>query len=283
MKSQFLWVALACLLLASSAAADAMTLADIARLQGVGQVEISPDGRHVAYTVSVPRNLREEDDGTAWSELHVLGPNGDSVEFIGGQVSIRSIGWRPDRNLITFLAHRGDDEHVQLHGIALGGGEARKLAELPGGISGYSFSPDGNQVALIGREQVSDELKALQDRGFNQVIFEEGLRNRLLFLHELNSDNEPRQLEMDGSIQQVRWSPAGNRLAVAVTPQQLVDDTLMFKRIRIIDLQGAELGRVDNPGKLGDFRWSPDGDHLAMLATTVVRDPREGRLIVTDD
>jgi len=284
MKRISIWMALCGLILASSALADGMTLADIARLQSVGQVEISPDGRHVAYTVSVPRDLREEDDGSAWSELHVLGPDGEPSVFIGGQVNIRSIGWRPDRGMITFIARRGDDEDSQLHGIPISGGEARKLAELPGGVSGYSFSPDGMQVALIGTEQVSEQARALKDRGFNQVIFEEELRNRILFIQSVGAAaEEPRRIEIDGSVQQVRWSPAGDRLAVAVTPLQLVDDGLMFKRIRIIDTRGEEIGRVDNPGKLGDFRWSPEGSHLAMIATTRVNDPREGRLIVTDD
>jgi len=271
------------LLMAGSVQAAGMSLADIAKLQSVGQVEISPDGRHVAYTVSVPRDLRDQDDGSAWSELHVLGPDGESVAFIDGEVSVRSIGWRPDRDLITFISKRGDDEHAQLYGISLGGGEARKLVELPGGVAGYSFSPDGRQVALIGTEQVSDELEALRDRGFNQVIFEEDMRDRLLFIHALDDfGHEHEPVAIDGSVQQVRWSPAGDRLAIAVTPQQLVDDTLMFKRLRIIDAEGTELGRVDNPGKLGDFRWSRDGEHLAMIATTMVNDPREGRLIVTD-
>jgi dipeptidyl aminopeptidase/acylaminoacyl peptidase len=284
MKQISIWMALGGLFLASSALADGMTLADIARLQGVAEVEISPDGRHVAYTLSVPRDLRKEDDGSAWSELHVLGPEGESSVFIGGQVNIRSIGWRPDRGMITFIARRGDDEDSQLHGIPISGGEARKLAELPGGVSDYSFSPDGLEVALIGTEQVSDEAQALKDRGFNQVIFEEELRDRILYIQSLAAAaGAPRKIEIDGSVQQVRWSPAGDRLAVAVTPLQLVDDGLMFKRIRIIDTQGQELGRVDNPGKLGDFRWSPQGSHLAMIATTRVNDPREGRLIVTDD
>lgn len=271
------------LVISGSAQADGMTLADIARLQSVGQVEISPDGRHIAYTVSVPRDLEKEDDGPAWRELHVLGPDGESVEFIGGAVNIGSIAWRPGHDVITFLARRGEDDHSQLHGIALGGGEARKLAELDGGVAGYSFSPDGKRVALIGTDPDSDELGALRERGFDQVVFEEDLSERELFIVELETpDAEPSVIEVEGSVQAVRWSPDGERLALAVTPRQLVDDTLMFKRIRIIDAEGAELARVDNPGKLGDFRWSPDGEHLAMIATTQVNDPREGRLIVTD-
>jgi len=283
MKRVATWFVLIGLLLAGSLQAAGMTLADIARLQSVGQVEISPDGRHIAYTVSVPRNLAKEDDGPAWSELHVLGPDGESLEFIGGSVNIGSIAWRPGHDAITFLARRGDDDDSQLHAISLGGGEARKLAELEGGVAGYSFSPDGDRVALIGTEQAYEEVVALQDRGFNQVVFEEDLMERVLFLADLQRpDVEPEEIDVEGSVQQVRWSPDGERLALAVTPRQLVDDTLMFKRIRVIDLAGTELGRVDNPGKLGDFHWSPEGEHLAMIATTRVNDPREGRLIVTD-
>jgi len=282
MKRVFTWILLSGLILAGSAHAAGMSLADIARLQSVGQVEISPNGRHVAYTVSVPRDLNEEDDGPSWSELHVLGPDGESAAFIAGSVNIGSIGWRPSSDVITFLARRGEDDHSQLHGISLGGGEARKLAELPGGVAGYSFSPDGNQVALIGTEPVSDEITAMQDRGFSQIIFEEDLTDRELFIADLaGADAEPSRIDIDGSVQQVDWSPGGERLAVAVTPKQLVDDTLMFKRIRIINTEGTELAWIDNPGKLGDFRWSPDGEHLAMIATTRVNDPREGRLIVT--
>src|SRR5690606_36375201 len=90
----------------------------------------------------------------------------------------------------------------------------------------------------------------------------------------------PRQVPVEGSVQSVHWSPAGDRLALVVTPRQLTDDTLVFARVRIIDLQGGELGRVDNPGKLGDLAWSPDGAHLAIISAADENDPREGRLTV---
>jgi len=283
MKRMSTWIVFFGLALTGLAQAAGMTLSDIARLEAVAQVEISPDGQHVAYTVSVPRDLTDDEDGPAWSELHVLGPDGASVPFITGSVNVGSIAWRPEHDVISFLAKRGNDEHSGLYAIPLDGGEAMRLATLPAGISAYSFSPDGQHVALIGTPPIDDERQALADRGFNQVIFEEDLRERELYLVDLAAaDAEPELIDIDGSVQQVRWSPDGERLALSVTPRQLVDDTLMFKRIRIVDTEGDELGRVDNPGKLGDFQWSPDGEHLAMIATDQVRDPREGRLIVTD-
>src|SRR5690606_25031028 len=92
--------------------------------------------------------------------------------------------------------------------------------------------------------------------------------------------SEPRRVEVEGSVQSAHWSPAGDRLALVVTPRQLTDDTLVFARVRIIDLQGRELGRVDNPGKLGELAWSPGGAHLAIISAADENDPREGRLTV---
>ncbi|AKS42060.1 S9 family peptidase [Wenzhouxiangella marina] len=272
----------ACVLLVSGASAEGLSLADIARMQTVGEIAISADGEHIAYTVSVPRDLDSQSDGPAWSELHVLGPDGQSSVFVGGEVNVRGLSWRPDRGMISFLARRDGDESAQLYGIALSGGEARRLAEMPTGVSGYSFSPDGNRVALIAMQEKDSEAEALADRGFNQIVFEEDQQEYELYIQSLNgAGGEPRHIDVEGSVQAVRWSPAGDRLALSVTPRQLVDDTLMFKRIRIIDTEGEELGRVDNPGKLGDFQWSPDGRQLAMIATTIVNDPSEGRILVT--
>jgi hypothetical protein len=56
--------------------AEGMSLEQIARLGQVGEVAVSPDGRRIAYTRIVPRDLSREDDGAAWSELHVIGANG---------------------------------------------------------------------------------------------------------------------------------------------------------------------------------------------------------------
>jgi len=244
---------LLCLALSVSATAlaDGLTLEQIAQLRQVGSAEISPDGRQIAYTVSVPRDLAREDDGAAWSELHLVGPDGQSRPFITGPVNIGGLGWKPDGAAISFLDKRGDDATTRIYALPVDGGEARAIASLETDISGYSFSPDGRQVAVLAFEPEDETLKQEREQGFSQLIYEEGLRSRRVWIIDLEADaGEPKMLELEGSVQEVAWSPAGDRLAVRVTPNELVDDTLVFARIRIIDTDGRGIGEVDTPGKL---------------------------------
>ena len=263
--------------------ATGMTLEQLTRLEQVSSVASSPDGSHIAYVHVVPRNIAVEEDGPAWRELHVVGPDGESREFITGAESVGAIGWMPDGQTITFLAKRGDDETRRLYGISINGGEARELASLETDIHSYSINPDGSQVAFLAFEPEDEKVEKLTKQGFSQIVYEEGLKNRRIYIYDLHGadDAEPEMIALAGSIQEVQWSPTGDRLAIKITPRQLVDDTLMFNRIRIIDLDGDEIGRVENPGKLGRMAWSPDGEHLAFIGTNIINDPREGRLMVT--
>ena len=268
------------LLLAVPVQADpGMTLEQIAKLQQVGQVAVSPSGEHIAYTRVVPRRPGVDEDGPAWNELHVIDAEGVSRAFITGQVNVGQIGWMPDSSAITFVSSRGDDSQAALYRIPVAGGEAKRLLTVGTGVAGYSLAPDGKRVALIGTEPLDDEVQDLHDKGFDQIIFEEDWRPRGLWIADLN-DPDPEPVATEGSVQRVQWSPAGDRLAIVVTPRQLVDDTLMFPRVRIIRPDGEELGRIDNPGKLGQTAWSPDGSHFAFIATDSIHDTREGRLMV---
>ncbi|MGP1308759.1 MAG: S9 family peptidase [Phycisphaerales bacterium] len=271
----------AALILPAVAFAQGMTLKQIADLRSVGSVVMSPDGERIAYTLSVPRELVAEDDGPAWSELHMIDADGVHRPFVTGEVSVGSIDWTPDGSAITFLAKRDGDAHRRLYRIPVGGGEATPIATLKTSISSYSLSPDGASVALLAFEPENAKRKKEKELGFDQYVFEEEWEPRRLYIHDLDQDgSQPRMLEIEGSVQSAQWSPAGDRLAITVTPRELVDDTLMFKRIRIISPDGQVLGRSENPGKLGDIAWSTDGEWLAFVATDTAHDTAAGRLMV---
>ena len=126
----------------------------LARLRSVSEAKISPDGKRVAYVLSVPRKLLKENDGPAWGELHVVDDKGNSRAFVSGSVKVSKVDWTPDGLGVSFLTKRKDDKAKSLYVIAEDGGEAPHET----GISGYSWSPDGKQVAIPGVPTVSKWL-----------------------------------------------------------------------------------------------------------------------------
>ncbi|MCC5869922.1 MAG: S9 family peptidase [Gammaproteobacteria bacterium] len=280
--SRLLAVLLPLLLSGALAQAEGLTLEHIARLQAVTGGVISPDGQRIAYSVAVPRKLFDEPDGEAWSELHIVDARGAHRGYVTGQVNVSALGWTPDSRHVTFLAKRGEDEHAALYRIAVDGGEAVRWFGFDTAIRGYGLAPDGRTLAFIAQDAEDEDTKSLKDKGFNQRIYEEDWRAFRVRLVDLDADDrEVRTLELDGSAQQLAWSPDGSRLAVKLAPRELIDDVLMKVRISFVDpAAGAITATVDTPGKLGDMAWAPDSGHLALIMAEDANDPREGRLAV---
>jgi dipeptidyl aminopeptidase/acylaminoacyl peptidase len=275
------WLAVLALLLPMAAPASGMTLRQIHELQMVGEVATSPDGRHIAYTRIVSRELFEEDDGPAWSELHIVDAQGQSRGFVTGAVNVDKLGWTPDSRSVTFLAKRGDDKTRRLYVIDVAGGEARTLFSFDTDLRDYSLAPDGKRLAFIAADKDSEELEAARKHGFTQRVVEEEARPFLLRIVTLGSTADPVHLPLEGSAQEAAWGPAGDRLAVKVSPRELVDDVLMKTRVIFVDAaDGRALGVAETPGKLGKMAWAPDGRHLGLIMAADANDPREGRLAV---
>lgn len=256
---------------------------DVASLRHVADLAVSPDGAHVAYLLNVPRRPFEGEDGPAWRELHVVDRQGADRAFIAGEVKVSNIAWLPDGRHISFVAKRDDDEDAtqDLYLLPVDGGEARRQLSLESDIEDYSWSPDGRQVAVTASRPDSEEREEMIDKGFSQKVYETDPPPVELWIAGRDSDEAPRKVEVEGSLRGVLWAPQGERLAIKVSPTSLIDDGYMLTRVRVIDSTNGEvLGRIDNPGKLGDIAWSPDGEHLALIAGEDFNDPKEGRLMV---
>ncbi len=271
-------------------AGDTLTPHDLLRVRSVTDAAISPDGKQVAYALSVPRDPFKDKDGPAYVELHVVSIEGASRAYVAGQVNISQIDWLPSGERISFLAKRGNDKQTALYAIPLAGGEAQKLIEHETAISGYSFSPDGKQVAFLAAEPEPKESKDLKEKGFNQEIYEEDRPLTRVWVADtpaagatIKEGAKPRMLDLKGSASVVQWSPEGGKLAVALAPTPLIDDELMHRMVHVIDAAtGKATARLDHPAKLGPIEWSPDGKHIATVSGEDIHDPGEGALLLWD-
>ncbi len=265
-------------------ASDVLTPHAVALLRSVGAAAVSPDGARVAYTLAVPRKPMVDDDGPAWSELHVLDvASGASRPFVTGKENVGAFEWTSDGSGIAFLAKRGSDKETALWIIPVDGGEARKAVEMKSSISGFSLAPDGQRVAVLASDPEPEDRKKEKDKGFAQEVYEEDWRPAQVWIAGLSEGGaKPTALAIEGSVRAVRWSPAADELALSVTPTPSVDDEYMRQRIAVVDAgTGAELWAPSGrEGKLGTFSWSPDGRELAFLTAADLNDPFPGRLQV---
>ncbi len=263
-------------------AQDILTERNIFDLKQVIEAEISPDGRHVAYTLLVPRPF-DDSPGGDFRELHVLDlSSGESRAYISGKKVVYSLGWSGDSRMITFMANLEDSPRPQVYGIRLDGGEAFPLTDSPTGVRGYTLRPDGSQVAYIATEPGDPDQKKLEAMGFNAEVYEELNPDRNIYVRTIPT-GETRRMTEGVSAFDIDWSPDGKFIAAAIAPKNLVDHSYMFKRIHLLDpATGALTKLVENPGKLGKMAWSPDGSRLAFISAVAVWDSKEGSIFVAD-
>ncbi len=267
-----------------------LTPKDVARIQAVGEVAISPDGSAIAYTVSVPREPGRGENGSAWSELHMVSFDGSVRRpFVTGAVNVSQLAWTPGGAFVSYLARREGDAHRSLYVIPVDAGESVRVFQYESDIEAFDWRPDGRAVAFVAEEPAAAELESLEAKGFNQEIYEEDWRPRRLFVLELprGPDGSPGELRtldaLPGHPWGVAWSPDAGRLLSDISPTPLIDDRYMFRRLHVIDATtGALVARIENPGKLGAFDWSPDGKTIAAISAADIHDPSEGRLMVVD-
>jgi dipeptidyl aminopeptidase/acylaminoacyl peptidase len=275
---------LATVLLLPAAPTDVLNPHNVAKIRTVTSAALAPDGRHTAYTLSVPREAGVDEDGGPWTELWVVA-EGDAQArpYVTGKSDLANIRWTPDGQFIGFLAKRGDDKFRTLYLLPAAGGEARRAFTAKADVTDYSFSRDGRRVAFIAREPETEQEKKLKEKGFRPEIYEEDWRFQRVWITDVFGTGEPRKLDLEEHAQLVRWSPVDDRLVLSMMPTPSVDHSYTAQRLRVVDVSsGRVISRIDNPGKLGVFEWSPDGRRIGFVAAQDQHDPNAGRLMIAE-
>ncbi|CAM4456790.1 MULTISPECIES: S9 family peptidase [Pseudoalteromonas] len=272
---------------AASLASDTITIEDIPKIQSVSSTSVSPDGELVAFTRSVPRELYVDQNGSNYSELYVIDDEGLERPFITGKVSISSISWSADGQFIYFLTKKKEDKQRALYRIAVNGGEAQKVLSLKGtGISAYSLSPDGKQVAILAMPAADKSEKELKKLGFMAEVYELGLKNKQLHIIDLAASEKPltpAALNIEGYVSEINWADDASKLLVKTQPTALIDDKYMKSQWHVLDAKTQQITTsFKTEGKLGTAEFSHDGNYIAILGAEDKHDPATGRLYLAD-
>ena len=254
-----------------------LTPMDVANLKAVLFSSTSDDGNKVAYGVGFREDPTKENSDLK-IKLYVYDvTTGQSTPFVT-QTSMSNVQFRPAHNSITFTSKRKNDKVTSLYEIQLSGGEAQNIYAFTSSISGYSWHPDGNQLAFVSsiKNDVPSELP------YQPEIYEENLRSSNAYIVNMD-DGEPKQISKDIYVRQVAWNNAGSQIAFGGSPSALVDDSYTSQKIMIVNVSDiSKTAAIEHTAKLGHFNWSPDDKKIAFIGGRDKHDPIAGRLLIAD-
>jgi dipeptidyl aminopeptidase/acylaminoacyl peptidase len=282
MRKTFVLISILVLSLTGARSADdVLTPKNLFNLRSVAEVAVSPDNTYIAFTLNVPRPFSHPAGGD-YRELYMLEvETGDIIPFMTGNRSVSGLGWTPSGDAVTFRANLPQQAGTQVYAMRIRGGEAFPLTRQPGGVNSYAFI-DEQTLAIVSSESEDPARGQLRSKGFDIEVFEEEFRHLNLYRYDI-ATHTAQQLTSDMTVFDFVLNPDKKYAAAAIAPRNLVDDSYMFKRIHLVNMETGEVTHLmENPGKLGNMAWSPDGSKLAFRSASKLEDAVVGSLFVMD-
>src|SRR5262245_57680994 len=195
----------------------AMTPQDITRIRFVSDPQLAPDGRRVAFVVTM---LSEDQDEYLSSIWVVATAGGTPRRFTTGPKRDTAPRWSPDGTRLAFLSEREARQKAQLYVMPADGGEATRCTDLYNGVTHPVWSPDSTRLAFVTRvggwqepEDEAERRKSKPARIITTLKYKyngEGFTyDRRPHIFVLSADGGPPQQLTDGDFADVdpAWSP----------------------------------------------------------------------------
>jgi dipeptidyl aminopeptidase/acylaminoacyl peptidase len=238
------------------------------RVQPVGEVLTSPDGKLVAYTQS--HAVMEPEKSEVDTQIFVAAADvSHRTQLTRGEKSATAPEFSPDSRYIYFSSERSGKPN--LWRIPVDGGEAEMLTDWKGEMGAFHVSPDGKWVAFAGMEPRADEELAKKEKRDFRVI-DENPKNHSLWIVAVEPDSQgkrtPRHLDTPGHATDFDWSPDSHFIAFSHTPTPKADDWTQADISEVNVETGAVRAVAATGASERSPRYSPDGRYLAYLRST---------------
>jgi dipeptidyl aminopeptidase/acylaminoacyl peptidase len=261
-----------------------LTIDDQFLIQRVGSPRLSPDGRHVAYTVGTT----DLDTNSSETRIWLVDLDGGAPNPMTGKgSSASSPRWSPDGGRLSFLAAR-DGGKTQVWALDLiHGGEAVRITDVEEGVSGYEWAPDGQRLVLVMKDPAPEKNPAAKTRS-GEEIPEPWVIDRLqfkqdyvgyldrrrdhLYGYDLATGETVQLTSGDYDDSEPVWSPDGGTIAF-VSNRTEEPDANFNTDIWLVDVvdagsQDHPVRVTTNPGADRSPAWSPDGTRVAYITET---------------
>jgi dipeptidyl aminopeptidase/acylaminoacyl peptidase len=124
-----------------------ITHEDLWLMKRVGEPVVSPDGRNIVFSVTVP----DYDPAKQSADLWLVPADGSAPprQITFTRAAETAPAWSPDGKQIAFATRREGDDAPQIYVLPVSGGEARRITGVAGGASAPEWRPDGKALLFI--------------------------------------------------------------------------------------------------------------------------------------
>lgn len=248
------------------------------QVKQVGNVQVSPDGKRVVYTV---REARLDGNRSEYvTYIHTANADGsDPLQLTqtgkSGDFSTDHPRWSPDGQSIAFLSVRAGKRNILV--MPARGGEARQLTTSKTDVTSLRWSPDGKTIAFTAMEAPTPEdVKATQSKNDARVV-DENIKMSRLYVVNVTTPTEPKLLTRgaysvgteSGSDRRggYDWSPDGKTIVISHTRTPYPDDWPTAD-LSLVDVNSGTVKPLVQT-KAAEFSplFSPDGQWIAYVAS----------------
>ena len=252
------------------------------KLVNVASPSLSPDGSRLAFV----RSHVDTESMETRSQIMLMDmASGGSAPFTSGE-SDSSPRFSPDGRHLAFVRPDSDGKS-QIWIMPTGGGEARKLTDVAGGITDIAWSPDSGALAFVSDvdpDRAPDDHDPKKDPRVSVVrriryrsdgLGWRGEAFRHVFVVDRES-GETRQLTGgEGDDSAPSWSPDGTSIAF-VADRRTDRETATHSDVYVVPAGGgdpaSECGagielRSQGLSSVASLCWSPSGDAIAVVGS----------------
>ncbi len=264
---------------------------DMHAFHDVRDVQISPDGAWVAYSVSSVDTTADKGDTDIWMaswdgqrQLRMTtSPEGESAPR-----------WSSDGRYLSFLSGRpGKAKGSQVWLIDRQGGEAQQFTDVKGRLSAYEWSPDAKTLLLVVTDRDPNEPEDERPAGANakapkpividRYKFKQDVIGYLtqkpprLYLYDVATKKAEALTPESLEVSSPTWSPDGKSIAFLGKQGKEAERYNTWNVYAIDAHAGAsprQLTRYDGvhaSASRGRPEWSPDGTHLVYAQSSGAR------------
>ncbi len=276
---------------------------DLYRLRIATEPRLSPDGRSVVVTL---QTVASGYDGyrTALWLVPTTDDGREPRRLTIGVRHDRQARFSPDGRTLAFLSDRRTfveeepdrpkesserEDLVQVHLLPLDGGEARRLTDLPRGVSGFEWSPDGSRLVVSSSSRGATRDDDRRRRGLAEkrapgtpppsdyrfidrldyMLNGEGFiydRVDHLWLVDAGSGEATRLTDGPVADRDPAWSPDGTQIAFS-SNRRRDHDLRSRPDLHVVDVATRAVTAITAGPRsnFGQPTWLPDGRSIAAL------------------